>query len=428
MLHKLRSSRHFSGLSLKNALSHHTLPITFVTALTVGSLGTYVTLQSRSPEATANSTIDSEKIDLEKVDLEKIGSGKIQATKPLQIRTITALGRLEPNGEIIQVTSAMAGTDHRVGVLNVKEGDRVKKGDVIAVLQSHEQLQISLFHAKEQVHVAQSKLAQIKAGSKLSDIAAQRSEVARIDAERAGNLNAQAATIARLEAEVQNAKVEYQRYISLYARGAISASAQEQKQLGLQVAQAQLDEAKATLEKTRLTQQNQLQIAESKLDSIAEVRPVDVQVAEAEVRQAIAFQAQAQMNLDQASIRAPQNGKVLKVYTRPGEMIHQNGIVEIGNTQEMAAIAEVDETDVPFLKTGLRAKVRDDSLSGELTGIVDSIGQKVVRQSVVNLDPSASVDSRVVEVRIKLDSASSATVSSLTNLQVIVTIERDSNQ
>jgi HlyD family secretion protein len=134
------------------------------------------------------------------------------------------------------------------------------------------------------------------------------------------------------------------------------------------------------------------------------------------------------MNLDQASIRAPQNGKVLKVYTRPGEMIHQNGIVEIGNTQEMVAVAEVDETDVPFLKTGLRAKVRDDSLAGELTGIVDSIGQKVVRQSVVNLDPSASVDSRVVEVRIKLDSASSSTVSSLTNLQVVVTIERDSNQ
>jgi HlyD family secretion protein len=423
MLHKLRASSHFSGRFLKKVLSRHIVPITFVTALTVGSLGTYMTLQSRSPAATADSTIDSEK-----VDSGKVNSGKINSTKPLQIRTVTALGRLEPNGEIIQVTTAMAGTDNRVGVLNVKEGDRVKKGDVIAVLQSREQLQISLFQAKEQVHVAQSKLAQIKAGAKLSDIAAQRSEVARIDAERAGNLNAQAATIARLEAEVQNARVEYQRYINLYTSGAISASAQDQKQLGLQVAQAQLDEAKATLERTRLTQQNQLQVAESRLDSIAEVRPVDVQVAEAEVRQAIAFQAQAQMNLDQASIRAPQNGKVLKVYTRPGEMIHQNGIVEIGNTQEMVAVAEVDETDVPFLKTGLRAKVRDDSLAGELTGIVDSIGQKVVRQSVVNLDPSASVDSRVVEVRIKLDSASSSTVSSLTNLQVVVTIERDSNQ
>jgi HlyD family secretion protein len=262
MLHKLRASSHFSGRFLKKVLSRHIVPITFVTALTVGSLGTYMTLQSRSPAATADSTIDSEK-----VDSGKVNSGKINSTKPLQIRTVTALGRLEPNGEIIQVTTAMAGTDNRVGVLNVKEGDRVKKGDVIAVLQSREQLQISLFQAKEQVHVAQSKLAQIKAGAKLSDIAAQRSEVARIDAERAGNLNAQAATIARLEAEVQNARVEYQRYINLYTSGAISASAQDQKQLGLQVAQAQLDEAKATLERTRLTQQNQLQVAGDRLSS-----------------------------------------------------------------------------------------------------------------------------------------------------------------
>ena len=45
-------------------------------------------------------------------------------------------------------------------------------------------------------------------------------------------------------------------------------------------------------------------------------------------------------------------------------------------------------------------------------------------QSVIREDPAAVLDSRVVEVFVKLDPDSSARVSGLTNLQVRVAIER----
>ncbi len=48
-----------------------------------------------------------------------------------EIKTVTALGRLEPSGEIIQV-SAPSSTE-RVEELLVKKGDRVAKGQIIAI-------------------------------------------------------------------------------------------------------------------------------------------------------------------------------------------------------------------------------------------------------------------------------------------------------
>lgn len=42
---------------------------------------------------------------------------------------------------------------------------------------------------------------------------------------------------------------------------------------------------------------------------------------------------------------------------------------------------------------------------------------------MINADPSANIDSRIVEVRIRLDETSSQRVAGLTNLQVVVVIE-----
>jgi HlyD family secretion protein len=401
MVHETQRSGQSLGQFLEKSLGRFTLPVAIAGALTVGSLGTYVILQQRSPATPPPAA----------------------ASQPV-IATITALGRLEPQGEMIKVAAPMSGSDSRVDLLQVKAGDRVRRGQVIAVLNSRDRLQAALLQAQQQVRVAETKLAQVKAGAKSGDIAAQRSEIARLEAERTGNIDAQSAAVARLEAEVQNAQIEYQRYAGLYNSGAISASERDSKHLTLKTAQRQLQEATATLERTKTAQQDQVRAAEGTLDSIAEVRPVDVAAAQAEVEEAIAAQVQAQATLDQAYIRAPQDGQVLKIYTRPGEVISQDGIVEIGNTQQMVAVAEVYESDVPQIREGMRAQVISDSLPDELTGRVDEIGYKVLRQTIVNTDPSANTDARVVEVRIKLDPASTAKVSKLTNLQVTVTIEK----
>ncbi|MEO1134015.1 MAG: HlyD family secretion protein, partial [Cyanobacteria bacterium J06639_1] len=58
-----------------------------------------------------------------------------------------------------------------------------------------------------------------------------------------------------------------------------------------------------------------------------------------------------------------------------------------------------------------------------LSGAIDSIGLRIQRQQVVNTDPTANIDAKVVEVTVRLDAESSDRVSGLTDLQVTARIE-----
>jgi HlyD family secretion protein len=339
------------------------------------------------------------------------------------VRTVTALGRLEPKGEVIQLSAAASTQASRVEQLLVKEGDRIKVGQTIAILDSRDRASAAVDEAESQVRVAQAKLAQIQAGAKQGEIVAQQAVIARLEAQHQGDINAQTATVARLQAQVQNAAVENQRYETLYQDGAISASQQDSKRLALETAQKNLQEAQAVLRRTQTTSSPQLSEAKATLDRIAEVRPVDVQAAEAEVSQAIAAVNQAKANLEQAFVKSPQNGMVLDINTRPGELIGNSGIVEIGQTDPMYAVAEVYQSDISRVRSGQRVRLTSDSFPDQLQGTVEWIGAQVQRQNTVNTDPSENIDARVVEVHVRLDHTSSQKAAKFTNLQVKAVIE-----
>ncbi|MGB3614546.1 MAG: biotin/lipoyl-binding protein, partial [Elainellaceae cyanobacterium] len=177
---------------------------------------------------------------------------------PAPPKTVTALGRLEPNGEMISLTAPTSMQENRIDELRVAEGDRVEAGQVIAVLDNRDRMQAALLQAEERVRVAQAQLAQVEAGAKTGEIQAQRSEVARLEANLTGDINTQRATIARFEAEVENARVEYQRYASLNDEGAVSASERDARQLTLRTTQRQLEEAQAALARTQAAGQAQI--------------------------------------------------------------------------------------------------------------------------------------------------------------------------
>ncbi len=340
------------------------------------------------------------------------------------IKTVTALGRLSPRGEVIKLSAPTSSQENRVDRLLVQEGDRVKAGQVIAILDSHDRLQAALAQAQEQVTVAQAALAVIQAGAKQGEIDAQRAEIARLSAENQGNIDAQAATVARLQSELQNAQIEYDRYRSLYQEGAISASEGDRKRLTRDTAQQSLQEAQVTLAQIRSTSPNEVNKARATLAQIAEVRPVDLRSAQAEVNRAIAARDQAKASFDQTLVRSPINGEVLYVHTRAGEVTSADGIVEIGQTQHMQAIAEVYQSDVIKVRPGQRVRVTSNAISGELTGTVERIGSQVRRQTIVNTDPSTNIDARVIEVHAILDEASSQKAAKFTNLQIQVVIEQ----
>jgi HlyD family secretion protein len=341
-----------------------------------------------------------------------------------EIKTVTALGRLEPRGEIIQISVSSAAEGNRIEELLVNQGDEITKGETIAILDSRDRLQASLNQAKEQVRVAEANLARVKAGAKTGEIQAQQAAIARIEAERNNDIAAQTATISRIQAEVNNARVEYQRYQQLYQDGAISASEKDSKYLTLATAREQLAEAKANLNRIKSSQQQQIAEAKATLSKIAEVRPVDVDVAAAEVRQAQAAVETARAELDRSYIKSPQAGRVIKVLTRPGEVVSSNeGIVRIGQTSQMYAVAEVYESDINKVQLGQQVVVTSSAIPYELTGTVETIGLEVERQQVVNTDPTANIDAKVVEVKVKLDPESSQKVAGLTNLLVKVKID-----
>jgi HlyD family secretion protein len=336
---------------------------------------------------------------------------------------ITALGRIEPESEVVQIAAPLALDGDRLSQLRVKEGAWVEAGQPIAVLDSYQSLLEAFQQAEQQVRVAQSRLEQVRAGAKSGEIADQTATIARIQSELAGQQATQSAAIARRQAELRTARAEFERFEQLYREGALPASTRDSKQLDLETAQTQLDEAIADQQRTVSTLQAEIEAARATLNQIAEVRPVDLQVAEAEVAAAKLAAQRAQTALDQSMIRAPIAGRILKIHTQPGEQISESGIAALARTDRMQVIAEVYQTDITKVKPGQQAAIASPVLAEPLQGKVEQIGYQVNRQNVFSNQPGENLDQRVVEVKIRLTPADSQKVAGLTNLQVQVALE-----
>lgn len=172
--------------------------------------------------------------------------------------------------------------------------------------------------------------------------------------------------------------------------------------------QAELDNAKKKLAR------------EHKLSKAIASAAAKVEDLELNVKAAQAAVAAADAMLALSTVVAPRHGQILYVHTQPGERVGVEGVVEIGQTDSMYAVAEVYETDIIHVSKGQRAQIDSPALPGPQTGTVESIGLKVGRMDVLGMDPVAQADARVVEVHILLDDP--AVVSHLTNLQVEVEI------
>jgi HlyD family secretion protein len=199
---------------------------------------------------------------------------------PPKITSVTALGRLEPSGEVTKLTASSSQTALVREVL-VKEGEKVVPNQVVAVLDTVSMKQAQLAKAKEDIKFAQTNLDKVKAGAKGGEIAAQRSEVLRIQQElrgeiatsktildrlkqqlvldgavqgdRVGELQKQlAGELATSESEgrrlvlvAKNADAEYQRYQKLYDAGGTTAILLDTKRLARDTAIQEIEKARS---------------------------------------------------------------------------------------------------------------------------------------------------------------------------------------
>jgi HlyD family secretion protein len=412
---------------------------------------------------------------------------------------VTALGRIEPEGEVIKLSAGSSqGGNALIEQLQVRQGDDVQVNQVIAVLDSRARLQAAFDKSLQDVRVAEANLARVKQGVKQGEILAQEAAIARWEEQLRGEATTAEATLAklraqlawepaaqsakiraltaqlngeqpnytarlrRLDAQLQNAQREYERYKSLYQQNAIAASRIDEKQLQVETVRQQIEEARsaynqstsvtrqqiveaqanqqrlqatltqqlreaeATYQKNIASLRQQILEAKANLERLREVRPVDVSQAEAEVARSIAASQQARADLGNAFVRSSIAGKVFKINSRPGEIPNNTkGIIEVAQTDRMHVVAEVYESDINRVRLGQTVAIKSETgaFPQSVRGTVYFIGSTIGKKDVLSSDPAADVDARVVEVKIRIDSADNAIVQNLTNAKVLVNID-----
>ena len=311
--------------------------------------------------------------------------------QPIEPRAIpigvSALGRLAPQGEVIKVAPVSGADGGRVDRLLVDVGKWVQAGQVVAILDPYRRREASVQQAQAQVGVAQAKLAQVRAGPKLEEV------------------HAKEALINRWSAEVRAAERDLGRMSTLLKRDASSRQEVDDQTLKYDQARDSLDQS----------------IAE--LAALKAIRPADIKVAEAELIQAEAGLALARADLEASEVRSPIKGQVLRIHVWPGERVGDQGILEIGDTEVMHAVAEVYEQDVGKVGIGQKAKVFIPTLGEDLTGLVVRKDLVVSRKVVFSNDPVADIDARVVEVRIELGRDDSRKVAGLSNARCEIVVD-----
>jgi HlyD family secretion protein len=295
---------------------------------------------------------------------------------------IVARGRIEPSGRVHEVQGPSTGGT--IAELRVTEGDVVSGGDILAVLDTHAVRLAETEVAERDVELARRELAQVSAGAKKSEIAAQRSMV---EVRRA---------------QLAHAQQQLERTRGLLSIGGTSNAELEQNQMDLEVAQRQLLQAS------------------SQAVALSEVRPADVQVAQARIEQARARLKQARQELERTLVRAPVAGTVLALKARSGASLGSQGLLSLGDMRQPMVVAEFDETDAASVIVGSPVTIVPRGASQPLHGRV----AKVLNYVFLNDRPSSEVlkgrDARIVEAEIHFDPEQR--VPALAGLEVTVTM------
>ena len=353
------------------------------------------------------------------------------AENTLQItpnKTVVALGRIIPEGEVIKLSVANA-EDSRVNQILVKEGDWVEANQVIAILQGLERRERDLKEAQKAVEFYRAKLEQIKAGdAKQAEISAQKASIARLEAQLRNETLERKAAIASAKAQQKQAKLTYQRNQILQQEGAVNRQELDLAKEQLDIMHAALSEKEAQLNNTIQTLEQQISQEKENLARLKEVRPVDIRVAQAELERALVAVEQREADLEDTKVKVPIAGQILRINTRVGEQVNtQQGIVELGKTDRMYVLAEIYETEVTKVHIGQPAIIKSEygGFAGEIKGTVEHIGLQVGSRQLSedSSNPTTDKNTRVVEVKIRINSEDNQKVASLTNMQVRVNID-----
>src|SRR3954468_11080656 len=183
-------------------------------------------------------------------------------------------------------------------------------------------------------------------------------------------------------------------------------------------------EANIAASRARLAElQHQFEVdtldAETRI-KVARARPERAQ-AEYPIASLEAQIGAAKARASRLTLYAPVDGRILNIKIKPGEDVSSGPVLTMGDTSLMRTVTEVYETDIARVQIGQVATITSRALPHPIAGKVVRIGNMVFKNDVLNVDPAARADARVVEVWIDL--GDTTLTERLTNLTVDVIID-----
>jgi len=280
------------------------------------------------------------------------GAVPVQTGKVLRedlTAVVTASGEIKPKVYVNIGANAFGKITH----LYVKEGDRVKKGQMLATIENV-QPEADVNATRAAVNSAQTDY-----------LAAQAA------------VNTGQAELRQAEAEYERAQLDYSRNKALYEQQLIAKADYDTKKAAYDTATAQLNQAKAKLRQ-----------AQAQQDS-----------AQMRIRQNAANLTRVTDVLSKTEYQAPFDGVITNLPVREGETVVigiQNApgstLMTIADTSIITAEVKVDETDIVNVKIGQPAEITIDAIPKQrFKGVVTEIGNNaIIRSTGVSTAQSTS--------------------------------------
>ncbi|MDY6902979.1 MAG: efflux RND transporter periplasmic adaptor subunit [Cyanobacteriota bacterium] len=331
--------------------------------------------------------------------------------------TITANGKIEPERSI-NISPKNSGV---IKSLLVEEGNTVKKGKIIAYMDDSN-LQGQFTQSKAGVASAEANLEKLKAGNRPQEIAQAKAQLEEAQANLTKLITGnRPQDIAQAEARLNRAKVtlnqaeaELNRYQQLFNNGAISRQNLSTYQTNKEAALTQVREAEQALNLLKVgSRQEDIQQARAKVKQLQEsynlikagARKEDINQALAQVNSARGSLQTILAQIDDTVIRAPFDGVVTRIYSKPGSFVTPNtaggssssslnsSILSLTANNQL--VANIAESNLAKIKLGQKVNIKTDAYPEKtFIGKVSQIAaQATVEQNVTSFEIKAEITS-----------------------------------
>ncbi|NQX66104.1 efflux RND transporter periplasmic adaptor subunit [Paenibacillus alba] len=306
----------------------------------------------------------------------------VQVIKLGQFSAAGLSGKVIPD-QSINIVSKVSG---KVAEVNVQEGSKVKKGDVLFQLETNELTQ-QVKQAESSSIAAQAKLADTQAGARTQEIEGLQSSI-----------NAARGAYEQTTAGLEQAKAALDLSTSTYnrIRNAFDSSSSV-SQADLDKGTLDYEKAKASYEQAKgaqKTAQAQLQGAEAKLQ-LTKIGPTDntLKALQADVDRLNASLELANSGLSNATITAPIDGIIVKKSISPGELA-QAGV-------QMLSLVNMDQVQVELSVADSQISQVKEGMTVDVT--IQNIPDKSFHGVIAFVSPVANTNSNSFPVKVKVD-------------------------